>query len=378
MDYGTTVNRPRLLVFEQRMMGDAVMSLPFIRAAQSQFDIHIACAPATASIFNLVLPTDHIHRWHPPWLEGHGGQQQPSWIHSGLNNYLCSLKKLSPACAVSVWADLRVHFLMARCGAATRIGFPMTEQNYYANHLPWRKRQLRLGRILSGTGALLNGSPQLTHPLFRQRDDQHHVDCWRQVAEALNLPWDESTPWFRPAPTQLPESAESAISAARRTGSPVWLVHAGARVPAQRWPLEYFGEMAREEIAAAGAQGILIDSPEVQWPEAMREEFPIVQAKALDQLIALLNACDGLLCNDTGVSHLAAALGKSVVALFLASNPSWFGPRGSQCRWVASEGCPLCPCMGRCLQPRWLCHDPDLRPQVRAALRERIFSQQNH
>jgi ADP-heptose:LPS heptosyltransferase len=361
-----------MLLIEPRMIGDAVMSLPFIRAAMSRHPVHVSCTPATAPIYRRVLSADRIHPWHPPWIEAQGGTAPPRWTASGLGAHLAELRALSPSIAVSVWADPRVHFLMARSGAKTRVGFPINVRNYYAGHLPWRQRQLRWGPCLATAAAIAAGRPLLTNRLNRAMPDQHHVECWKQIAEALDLPWDEETPWFPPPEATLPHVLARSIQQARTDGRPVWALHGGARVPAQRWPLEHFMAMLREELVPAGALAILIDSPEVAWPDALRAEFHVARPASLDDLVTLLHACDGLLCNDTGVSHLAAALGKSVVTIFLASKPEWFGPRGARCRWIASSGCPLAPCMGRCLQPRLLCHDPDLRPQVRVALRNLI------
>lgn len=354
------------------MIGDALMSLPFIRAALMRFDVHVACAPATVDVFALVLPNDHIHPWHPPWLEANANHEPPPWSHSGLREYLRALKSLAPEIAVSVWADARVHYLMARCGARSRIGFPMTRQNYYAYQLPWRRRQLRAGKIIGLLGSILHGSPQLTHPIFKKGRDQHHVECWRQIAGALSLSWDETTPWFNPPNSPLPATISAVIADAKKAGKPIWIIHAGARVSIQRWPLSNFSEMVRSEIIPNGAQPVLLDSPEVQWPEEMRAQFPCVRLESFDQLIALFNAADGLLCNDTGVSHLAAALGKSVLAVFLTSNPNWFAPRGPKARWVANDNCTRSPTIGERPHPDQSKTLPDLRPRVRMTLREMI------
>lgn len=360
----------RLLVFEQRMLGDAIMSLPFIRAAATQYEVHVSCAPAVARIFRLVLPEACIHTWHPPWLEPGTLKSKPSWLRAGWRTYIQRLRAVQPKVAVSVWSDARVHALMALSRAPVRIGFPMSAANYYAGHLPWRNRQLQVGRALDKAAGLIRRKPLLTTELVRAHTDQHHVDSWHQIAGALNLPWDVSTPWFHPPEVPLPADLTSHLAAARAAGQPVWLVHPGARVAAQRWSLLQFGAVAREDLAARGARCILINAPEKTWPTAWRNEFYVYQPESLEHLMALVAAANGVLCNDTSVSHIAAALGKSVVAVFLASKPQWFGPYGDRCRSVASNTCPLAPCMGRCLQERWICHDADLRPGIRAALRE--------
>ncbi len=360
----------RLLVFEQRMLGDAVMSLPFIRAAAARYEVHVVCAPGVARIFRLALPAERILAWQPPWLEPGTLQTRPSWFRAGWKTLIRNLRDVRADVAVSVWADTRVHGLMALARVPRRVGFSMSGTNYYAPHLPWRRRQLLIGRILDRAGRTIMREPILTTALNRDREDQHHVDNWRQIAAALDLAWDASAPWFTPPAIPLPADLAERIAAARAAGRPIWLVHPGARVPAQRWSLLQFGAVAREELAARGALCILVNAPEKTWPSSWRGEFPLFQPDSLEQLMALTGAADGVLCNDTSVSHIAAALGKSVVAVFLASKPQWFGPYGDRCRSVASTTCPLAPCMGRCLQERWICHDADLRPGIRTALHE--------
>lgn len=372
MDHSTTPKRPRLLIFEQRMMGDALMSFPFIRAAQAHFEVHIACAPTAVSTFSLLVSPDHIHSWFPPWLEAHAGHEPPPWYRSGLRTYLRHLNALAPDIAVSVWPDTRVHYLMARCGAPTRVGFPMTRRNYYAQQLPWRKPMLRAGKLIGWCGSLLNGSPQLTHPISKERSDQPHIDNWRQIAGALALPWDETTPWFTPRNAELPAEITAALDRARQAGRPIWLVHAGARVSIQRWPISHFSEMINEVLVPAGAEVILVDSPETKWPDALRTRFATARFDNLAQLIALFSRSDALLCNDTGVSHLAGALGKSVLAVFLTSNPHWFAPRGPKSRWVANATSIRYPTLGERTNPKQPKTPPDLRPRVRTALREML------
>ncbi len=363
--------KPTLLIVEQRMLGDAVMSLLFVRAAMPRYEVFVTCAPWSVPIFAALLPPERILPWHPPWLEDLGKKYQPTrWLRSRVPTFIRSLRRLNPQVAVSVWADTRVHSLMALTGAPVRVGFPMNEGNYYAHHLPWRRRQLRYGQWLDRVAHLLNRGPLLTQPLQRHHYEQHHVETWKQIARELQLPWDDRSPWLTISRTPLPADIEQAIQRARQAGQPVWLIHPGARVQAQRWPRERFLSVIRGELKPAGAACILLDAPEAAWPDAIRGEFPVARLDTLQDLLSLLSAGDALLCNDTGVSHLAAALGKHVVTLFFASNPHWFGPWGPGARTVTSKACPLSPCLGLCLQPRLICHDPDLEPEARQAVRD--------
>lgn len=362
--------KPVLLIFEQRMMGDAIMSLPFVRAALEGYDVYVTCTPGTVAVFEMVLPSDRIIPWTPPWVAEEGKYDRKRWAESGLNLYLRQLKQLKPQVAVSVWSDSRVHWLMAMSGAKRRVGFPMVKQNYYANHLPWRQRQLLLGKVLSLAGALTCFRPLLNLTLERRHEQQHHMVCWQQIAQALLLPWSDVAPWVTPPDATFPAEVQQAIDDARASGQVLWMAHAGARLEAHRWPVENFERVLREELQAKGAKVILLDSPEVVWSGTLKHTFPSCRAKDVGGLFAILAQADALVCNDTGVGHVAAALGKPVVPIFSASNPDWFAPWGSEKRAVRRPVCQFHPCFGKCEQPSYICRDSVTVEMVSKSVRQ--------
>lgn len=108
-------------------------------------------------------------------------------------------------------------------------------------------------------------------------------------------------------------------------------VHPGASEPSRRWPPEAFAAVA-EAIYARGFDIALTGSA---------EEAPLTRAVAdamcvpaldlagrttLGALAALLTSSRLLVCNDTGVSHLAAALGVPSVVVFTRSDPERWAP----------------------------------------------------
>jgi len=352
------------------MMGDAVMSLPFIRSALEKFDVYVACAPGSVPVFELLLAKDRIIAWSPPWLAKTGKYKPGKLVQSGIGGFLKEVRRIKPYIAVSVWADVRVHWLMARSGAKIRVGFPMVERNYYANHLAWRKRQLLAGKALNAVGAIANLGPLLTETLERRDPQQHHIACWEQLAQALVLTWSSATPWVTPPFIHLPPDVERTLGDAKAAGQIVWMVHAGARVEAHRWPVENFDRVLREELQAAGAQVILLDSPEVTWSGALKHTFTSYRAPDVASLFAILDSADALLCNDTGVAHVAAALRKPVVPVFTASNPNWFAPWGSEHRAVKRDVCQFNPCFGKCLQTSYICRDAITVEMVSKSVRQ--------
>lgn len=107
---------------------------------------------------------------------------------------------------------------------------------------------------------------------------------------------------------------------------PILAVHRGAGAPAKRWGLEAFRAVASRW---RGAGGSVID---VSGP-AEANDLPLGDAVAvrgwpLADVGSLLAMADAYLGNDSGVSHLAAALGTRTVVVFTATSLRRWRPLG--------------------------------------------------
>lgn len=108
-------------------------------------------------------------------------------------------------------------------------------------------------------------------------------------------------------------------------------VHPGARHAVKRWAPERFAVVA-DALAARGLRVVLTGTA-AEAP-LTRAVAAAMRAPALDAagpmslgaLAALLAGARLLVCNDTGVSHLAAALGTPSVVVFLAADPDRWAP----------------------------------------------------
>jgi ADP-heptose:LPS heptosyltransferase len=349
--------KPTLLIFEQRTMGDAIMSLPFVRSALEGYDVFVACTPASVAVFELILPDDHILAWAPPWLEEDSSFETAFKGSPGEDAFLKEVRRIKPRVAVSVWADARVHRLMARSGAKQRVGFSMSKENYYGSHLEWRAREIMLGKALGTAAAIANFGPLLTVSLERRHPQQHHLMCWEQLAQVLLLAPNVTAPWVRPALEIIPSEIEHALGEARAAGQPIWMAYAGAPSEEQNWPIENFDRVLREELQATGACVILLDSPDHAWSGELKHTFISYQPSSLRALFAVLDEADAVLCNDGVAGHVAAALGKPAVTVFSSNSPEWFAPWGSLPRAVRRDVCQFYPCMGRCQQTSYICRD---------------------
>jgi heptosyltransferase-1 len=159
----------------------------------------------------------------------------------------------------------------------------------------------------------------------------HAVDRYWLVAQALGA--GDGPKRFR-LPVSEPAS-RWADDLLRDCPRPWLALGVGARWLTKRWPAEHFAVLARRVQERFGGTALFLGS---------RDEKPLAQAVAgrlagpwrdltgattLPQLTALLRRVDGMLANDTGPLHLAAALGRPVVAPYTCTRPELHGPYGA-------------------------------------------------
>jgi heptosyltransferase III len=117
-------------------------------------------------------------------------------------------------------------------------------------------------------------------------------------------------------------------------GSPVMAIHPGSGGKTKNWPLERFFEIGVWLKQKCGARILLIIGPAEEAVEktildTMNVLNPVVAKNlSLEVLSGLLVFCQCFIGNDSGITHMAAALGIPTVALFGPSDPHVWGPRG--------------------------------------------------
>ena len=101
--------------------------------------------------------------------------------------------------------------------------------------------------------------------------------------------------------------------------------------PAKRWPAEHFATLARR-LAAEGYAIWLFGSPKDQPVAAAIDQLApgltrnLCGATTLAQAVDLLALADLVVCNDSGLMHVAAALNRPIVALYGSSSPGFTPP----------------------------------------------------
>lgn len=154
---------------------------------------------------------------------------------------------------------------------------------------------------------------------------QHEVERTYDVGRALGLTG-------RPGPLRLYPDPQRRAELERQIGAgPFVAIHISARRPAQRWPLERYAALAAglskaTRVMLLWAPGAP-DNPRHPGDDAAAAEvlrraggsgpaLVPVATPDLKTLIAALSLAGQVICPDGGAMHLAAGLGKPVIALF--------------------------------------------------------------
>lgn len=99
---------------------------------------------------------------------------------------------------------------------------------------------------------------------------------------------------------------------------------------AKRWPAAHFGAVARDHLAKGGYVWLFGGPGDRAIAQDVADAAPgaIVLAGRTDlaQAVALLSLADAVATNDSGLMHVAAALGRRVVAIYGSSSPDMTPP----------------------------------------------------
>jgi len=145
------------------------------------------------------------------------------------------------------------------------------------------------------------------------------------------------------------EAALDAVWPGWRDGHPYACVHAGAQLASRRWPLARFVAVA-ESLHDLGLRIVLTGAPaERELVEQLSEMLAVphvnlVGRTSLWTLGVLLRAARLLVCNDTGVSHVAAALRVPSVVVSCGSEVARWAPADAERHRVLAAPAPCRPC----------------------------------
>ena len=212
-------------------------------------------------------------------------------------------------------------------------------------------RQEKFDLVLDGRGDarddllvfLIGAKQYMSAPHQRT---SHRVDCWIRLLERIGITQEQSVPSI--AVSTQEQLVAQAFVQDHFTHRPRKLVgiHPGASQSVKRWPLDRFKELV-ERLKKVDDIGIILFSDQEGHGARLGHGsgLPVFTGN-IRELTALLSQLNVLVCNDTGVMHIASAVDVPVIAIFGPGDSKIFSPRGKA--EVLSKNCDHRPCFGEC------------------------------
>jgi len=287
------LNFSNILVRATNWVGDAVMSLPALRAIRERFStarISVLAKPWVADLYGRESFIDEIifYSGESPWRTGH---------------------------------DLRVR----------KFDCAILLQNAFeAAWIAWLARiPTRIGYKRDGRQLLLTRAVNVPKPGEIPRHERfYYLELLRRAGLIDVLPESEA----------IRLSGGGAIPIGGRV---IGVSPGAAYGTAKRWLPERFAEAAGELAKARGASIALFGSKtERELCEEVARQLNGHQVTnyagqtTLSQFIDLASGCELFLTNDSGSMHIASALGVPTVAIFGATDDTTTGPTGRNARVV--------------------------------------------
>jgi len=285
-----------ILVIKLRYLGDVLLATPALRALKAAYPKARLTALVNRGTDEILVSNPDVDDIIP--LER--GTIVEQW------RFAMAVRRRRFDIVVDLTDGDRAAFLTRISGASVRIGFNAEQR--------WTGRCYTT--VVHGDAAA------------------HRIERDLAALRPLNLSVTDTIPrlWL----TREDESrAEEFIAKLPvRSDQQIVVIQPGARYWFKAWPSERFAELADRLTERFGCQILVGGSQQ----EAELTRLVVKQAKShlttiaglvsIRTLAAVLKRSALFVGNDSGVMHIATAVGTPVVALFGPSNPTEWGPRG--------------------------------------------------
>lgn len=127
------------------------------------------------------------------------------------------------------------------------------------------------------------------------------------------------------------------------------ILHPGSGSRKKLWPLKHFIDLFHHLQSKPGVKCLVTlgpaEGPEIEQAFAKLNTPNLILAKGLPlvQLASVMKGCRLFIGNDSGISHMAAALGLPTLAIFGPTDHRVWSPRGEKVE-VVRKGIPCSPC----------------------------------
>jgi len=292
----------RILVVELWNIGDVVLAMPFLAQLRALFPtarITMLARPHAKTILAGTDLVDEFIETELGWTELATRFNPLGYNWSELRRVRRELRSRRFDVAFKSRMHIREHLVLAISGATRRVAFAFGQGD----------------RVL--TDAIPIGDP-----------NRHKAADWLELLKPFGGHVEGAPPRLKVNEAEGRWAAAFLAGHGISANDRVVGIHPGASVPAKRWPLDRFVQVAAAIAQRAGVRVLAFVEPE-GYGDAVARVGGVIAAKVnLRELIALIQRCDALVCNDSGPMHIAGALGVPTVAVFGSGIQQWFAPLG--------------------------------------------------
>jgi lipopolysaccharide heptosyltransferase II len=212
------------------------------------------------------------------------------------------------------------------------------------------------GKLLAGLDEIREGARGFYDLAARRASyHTHAVDWYLEVLKLLKVPVHWNFTWLPERPAVVAE-----LKRKWRTGDARWIVlQPGARWLNKRWPEGHYADLLRKlafhfpgfRFAILGGESDRELGAAIAGASLQRC-LDLTGRLSLPEMVEWIRLSELMISNDTGPMHVAAALGRPLVALFGPTEPRRTGPYG-QIGSVLQTRLSCVPCMkSRCTHVR--------------------------
>ncbi len=157
----------------------------------------------------------------------------------------------------------------------------------------------------------------------------HDVEQNGKLLDTLGLPIEKLKNKLQLQSDFISSSPDPAEPIAQQN-LPTVLFHPGSKPghSYKQWPLANFIRVAQILREERRAHPIFLLGPDdlIFAKEIRKNKMAIVQSNSMDETIRLLSSCSLVICNDSGIMHLASLMGVTIIVIWGATNIKRNGP----------------------------------------------------
>jgi len=348
-DKKALLNSRHMLVRGTNWIGDVIMSLPAISAVKGtcpDIRITVLAKPWVADLYRICPDVDEVIIFRSPG------------VHDGLMGkwrLAMDLNSRGFDAALLLQNAIEAAIITGLAGIPIRAGYRT-----------------------DGRGMLL------THPVTVRRGGKtvHQTRYYLEMVKACGFDCDPGEPSIKPDETSLEKSS----SLLKKHGISehdllVGMAPGAAYGPAKMWYPERYAAVADRLVERFACRILLFGSSgdrkqaEIVEAHADHSLLNVTGSTSLSEAVALMSRCRLFISNDSGLMHVAGALGIPLVAIFGSTNPTTTSPVGTH-SVVIYKHVECSPCLAKTCPKDFRCMDliriEEVYRQAETMLREEL------